>query len=119
MTIFQGQLGYNLESFFMNEKAYKNLSPEDRAVIDKLAYEPFSQMAAQGFIDQDNLTDPMVKEAGIKTHQASPEFMKILEEKTTFFKDNWMADAKARGVDAQAAYDFYVKTATETASLMK
>ena len=119
MTVFEGQLGYNLETFFMNEKAYNKLSPEDRAVIDKLSYEPFSQMAGQGFVDQDNLADPLIKQNGINVHQASPELMKILEEKTAFFKDAWMADAKERGVDAQAAYDFYVKTAHDTASLMK
>ena len=119
MTVFKGQLGYNLETFFMNEKAYNKLPPEDRAVIDKLSYERFSQMAGQGFVDQDNLADPLIKQNGINVHQASPELMKILEEKTAFFKDAWMADAKERGVDAQAAYDFYVKTAHDTASLMK
>jgi hypothetical protein len=45
--------------------------------------------------------------------------MKVLREKVAFYKDNWMADAKARGIDAGAAYDFYVKTAQETAGLMK
>jgi TRAP-type C4-dicarboxylate transport system substrate-binding protein len=119
ITYFTGQLGYNIESFFMNEKKYNSLDPEDRAVIDKLSYEPFSRMAVQGFIDQDNLADPLIQQNGIATHQASPEFMAILKEKVAFFKDNWMADAKSRGIDAQAAYDFYVKTAQESASLMK
>ncbi|HEY3917176.1 MAG TPA: TRAP transporter substrate-binding protein [Stellaceae bacterium] len=119
MTVFPGQLGYTLQSFFINQRKYDSLSPEDRAVIDKFSGEPFAQMAGQGFVDQDNLADPLIKENGIATHEASPEFMKILREKTRFYTDNWMADAKARGIDAEAAYDFYVKTAQEAASLMK
>jgi TRAP-type C4-dicarboxylate transport system substrate-binding protein len=119
MTYFPGQLGYTLESLFMNEKKYASLAPEDRAVIDKLSGEPFAQLAGQGFVDQDNLADPLIKENGINTRQASPELMKILEEKVSFYKDNWMADATARGIDAQAADDFYVRTAQESAALMK
>src|SRR5579862_4453950 len=119
ITFFPGQLGYTLQSFFMNEKKYNSLAPEDRAVIDILSYEPFARMAGQGFIDQDNLADPLIKENGISTFNASADFMAILKARIAFYKDNWMADAKARGVDAQAAYDFYVKTAQETTSLMK
>ncbi|HVA11991.1 MAG TPA: TRAP transporter substrate-binding protein DctP [Stellaceae bacterium] len=119
ITFFPGQLGYTLQSFFMNQKKYDSLAPEDRAVIDKLSGEPFARMAGQGFVDQDNLADPLIKKDGIGTHRANPEFMKILKEKVAFYKDNWMADAKARGVDAQAAYDFYVKTAQDSASLMR
>lgn len=119
ITYFPGQLGYTLQTFFMNEKKYNSLAPEDRAVIDKLSYEPFARMAGQGFIDQDNLAEPLIKQNDIKTHHASPEFMKILKEKVAFYTDNWMADAKSRGIDAQAAYDFYVKTAQESVSLVK
>jgi TRAP-type transport system periplasmic protein len=119
ITYFPGQLGYTLQTFFMNEKKYDSLTAEDRAVIDKLSDEPFAQMAAQGFIDQDNLAEPLITQNGINTHQANPEFMKILEERIAFYKNNWMADAKARGVDAQAAYDFYVKTAQDSAALVK
>ena len=119
MTLFPGQLGYTLQSFFMNQQKYDRLSPEDKAVIDKFSGEWFAKLGGQGFVDQDNLADPLIKQNGINVHQASPDFMKALEQKVAFYKDNWMADAKARGIDAQAAYDFYVKTAQETAGLMK
>jgi TRAP-type transport system periplasmic protein len=119
ITFFPGQLGYTLQSFFMNQRKYDSLSAEDRAVIDKLSGEPFALLGGQGFIDQDNLADPLIKENGIETHQASAEFMAVLKERVRFYTDNWMADAKARGVDAPAAYDFFVKTAQDSASLMK
>ena len=78
-----------------------------------------ARLGSQGFIDQDNLADPLIKQNDIQTHQAGPELMAILKERVSFYKDNWMADAKSRGVDAQAAYDFYAKTAQEAAGLMK
>jgi TRAP-type C4-dicarboxylate transport system substrate-binding protein len=118
ITFFSGQLGYNLETFFMNKHKYDSLSPEDKAVIDKVSYEVLSRMAAQGFVDQDNLADPLIKQNGIETHQASPELMAQLKAKIGFFKDNWFADAKSRGIDAQAAYDYFVNTAQEIAAQM-
>lgn len=118
ITFFPGQLGYNVETFFMNKRKYDSLSPEDKATIDKVSYEVLSRMAGQGFVDQDNLADPLIKQNGIETHEASPELMAQLTARTAFFKDNWFADAKSRGVDAQAAYDFYVKTAHDVAAQM-
>lgn len=119
ITYFPGQLGYTLQSLFMNQRKYDSLSPDDRAVIDKLSGEPFAQMAGQGFVDQDNLGDPLIKQYDIHTRVASPDFMQVLREKTQFYRNDWMADAKARGVDGQAAYDFYVKTAQDLAGLAK
>lgn len=119
MTFFPGQLGYTLQSFFMNQQKYDSLAPEDRAVIDKLSGEPFAILGAEGFIDQDNEADPLIKQNDIATHQASADFMKILKEKVRFYTDTWTADAKSRGIDARAAYDFYVKTAQDAAGLVK
>jgi TRAP-type C4-dicarboxylate transport system substrate-binding protein len=118
ITYFPGQLGYNAETFFMNKRKYDSLSPEDKAVIDKVSYETLSRMAGQGFVDQDNLADPLIKENGIQTATATQEFTDQLRSRITFFKDNWFADAKSRGVDAQAAYDYFTKTSQEIAADM-
>jgi TRAP-type C4-dicarboxylate transport system substrate-binding protein len=119
MTVFSGQLGYNSFSFFMNEKKYQNLSPEDRAVIDQVSYEGFARQAAQGFIDQDNLGDAAIKDNNIVVTQASEEFMTAARAKVPFFKEQWLAAAKERGIDGPAAYDFFVKTAEELAAPAK
>lgn len=119
MTLFSGQLGYNSFSFFMNEKKWKSLSTADQATIEKVSYEGFARSAAQGFIDQDNLGDAAIKENNIQVIQASPEFMAAAKAKVPFFKEQWLAAAKDRGVDGPAAYDFFVKTAEEIAASMK
>ena len=118
ITYFPGQLGYNAETFFMNKKKYDSLSPEDKAIIDKVSYENLSRMAGQGFVDQDNLSDPLIKENGIQTNVASPEFMTQLKSRVGFFKDNWMKEAKAKGIDAQAAYDYFAQQSQEVAAQM-
>ena len=88
-------------------------------MIDKVSYEALSRRAGQGFVDQDNLADPLIKQNSIETREASPELMAILKQRVSFYKDNWAADAKSRGIDAEAAYDFFVETAQESTGLTK
>jgi hypothetical protein len=88
-------------------------------VIDKFSGEFLAKLGSQGFIDQDNLADPLIKQNDIQTREAGPELMAILKQRVSFYKDNWLEDARSRGVDAHAAYDFYAKTAEESAGLMK
>lgn len=118
ITYFPGQLGYNVETFFMNKRKYDSLSADDKAAIDKVSYEVLSRMAGQGFVDQDNLADPLIKQNGIETQVAGADFMAQLKARIPFFKDNWFADAKAKGIDAQAAYDYFAKTSQEIAAQM-
>ena len=116
ITIFPGQLGYNVFSFFMNAKAYDRLSPADRAVIDRVSYETISRHVAEGFVAQDNRANELVKQFDIAEAAATPGFMEALKAKIPFFKTEFMAAAKERGIDGDAAYDYYVKTAQEIAS---
>lgn len=116
ITIFPGQLGYNVFSFFMNETAYDRLSPADRAVIDRVSYETISRHVAQGFVDQDNRANDLVKQFAIAENPATPDFMAALKAKIPFFKTDFLASAKERGIDGDAAYDYYVKTAQEIAA---
>jgi len=115
MTIFPGQLGYNVFSFFMSQSAYDKLSPEDKVAIDRASYETVSREAAEGFVTQDRRGDDAVKQYGIAVAHASPEFMAELEPRIAFFKKDWLASAKERGIDGEAAYDYFAKTAREVA----
>jgi hypothetical protein len=44
--------------------------------------------------------------------------MTQLKSRVAFFKDNWLKDAQARGIDGQAAYDYFAKTSQEVAAEM-
>ncbi len=115
ITIFPGQLGYSVFSFFMNEKAYDKLAPEDKAVIDRVSLETISRQVAEGFVEQDKRGEDAVKQYGIAVSHAAPEFMAALAPRIDFFKSEWLASAKERGIDGAAAYDYFAKTAKELA----
>jgi TRAP-type transport system periplasmic protein len=116
ITVFPGQLGYNVFSFFMSESAYDKLSPEDKAVIDRVSYEAISRTVAEGFVAQDKRGEDAIKQYGIEVNRASPEFMAELEPRIAFFKSEWLESAKERGIDGAAAYDYFAKTAQEIAA---
>jgi TRAP-type C4-dicarboxylate transport system substrate-binding protein len=119
ITVFPGQLGYNVFSFFMNQKTYNRLSPEDRAVIDKVSYETISRRVAEGFVEQDDRANDAIKQFDITVSNASPEFMAALEPRVAFFKTDFLAAAKERGIDGAAAYDYFATTAREIAAQAK
>ena len=73
-------------------------------------------MAAQDFVDQDNLGDAAIKENNIAVIRASADFMTAARAKVPFFKEQWLAAAKERGIDGPAAYDYFVKTVAEIAA---
>ena len=41
-----------------------------------------------------------------------------LKKRVDFFKDDWFKDAKSRGIDAQAAYDYFAQQAQQVAAEM-
>lgn len=116
ITSFQGQLGYNVFSFFMSEKAYDRLSPEDRAVIDRVSYEAIIKQVATGFVEQDARGDDAIKQYSIAVNPASDAFMAELKPRIEFFKTEWLQDAKERGIDGPAAYDYFATTARDLAA---
>lgn len=116
VTIFPGQLGYSVFSFFMSEKAYDRLAPEDKAVIDKVSYETISRRTAEGFVEQDLRGEDAEKQYGIAVTHAAPEFMAALKPRIDFFKRDWLESAKERGIDGEAAYDFFARTAQDVAA---
>jgi len=116
ITTFSGQLGYNVFSFFMSEKAYDRLSPQDRAVIDRVSYEAIIKQVATGFVEQDARGDDAIKQNTIAVNPASESFMAELRPRVEFFKTEWLKEAKARGIDGPAAYDYFARTAREIAA---
>jgi TRAP-type C4-dicarboxylate transport system substrate-binding protein len=119
ITVFPGQLGYSVFSFFMNEKAYDRLSPADKAVIDRVSYENISRTVAEGFVAQDARGDAAIAKYKIAVHPASAALMAALKARIGFFKTDFLAAAKERGIDGEAAYDYFEQTARALAAKEK
>lgn len=119
ITVFPGQLSYDVFSFFMSEQAYARLSPDERAAVDRASYETISRTAAEGFVAQDDRGMAATKQYGITVRTASDDLVAQLRPKIAFLKEDWLANAKERSIDGAAAYDFYVKTAQAIADEKK
>jgi TRAP-type C4-dicarboxylate transport system substrate-binding protein len=97
----------------INEKKWNALSKQDQAAIESVSGPKFGRMAAGYWVEADKAADAELKKAGIKVVKADPAFEAALIKIGDDLTKKWIATAKERGFDGQAAYDFYVKRVKE------
>jgi len=118
MTQFKTRIYSTSFSFVMNEKKWAEISPEDQAAITAVSGEKFARMAAQFWVDGDKAAIERFKsEWGISVHDADPAFEAELTEASKFLTAGWIKRATDKGIDGQAAYDFYVNRVKELSKL--
>lgn len=118
MTQFKTRIYSTSFSFVMNEKKWAEISPEDQAAIMAVSGPKFGRMAAQFWVDGDKAAIARFnKEWGIKVFDADPAFEAALTEQSKFLTEGWIKKATAKGIDGQAAYDFYVNRVKELSQL--
>ena len=88
-------------------------SPEDQAAITSVSGPKFGRMAARHWMDADASALEEFKAAGIKIVDADPAFEKALTDNAAPLTAAWIQKANDKGIDGQAAYDFYVKRINE------
>src|SRR5690606_32949081 len=96
-------------SFVMNEQKWNSLSKQDQAAIESVSGAKFGRMAASYWVEADQAADAEIEKAGIKIVKADPAFEAALVKIGDGLTQKWIATAKQRGFDGQAAYDFYVQ----------
>ena len=75
-------------------------------------------MAAQFWVDGDAKAIARFKsEWNIPVFQADPAFENALKAQSKFLTDGWIKKANGKGIDGQAAYDFYVARVNELSKL--
>ncbi|MEM9224443.1 MAG: hypothetical protein AAGB11_18865 [Pseudomonadota bacterium] len=115
-TVFSKGLYTTTFSLLINEDKWAEISPEDQAAIMKVSGPAFGRFASKFWMDLDETSAKKVAEAGIKTHEAPKEFEDALVEQSKGITAAWIEKASAKGIDAEAALDFYQKRAREIAS---
>lgn len=106
--------GMHFSSFFLvvNKGKWDSLSPEDRAAIDGVSGEKLARLAGQVLAkQQDDALAARRAEGRIKTSVAAPEVVAAFRRNLEFFDQEWVATAKARGVDGEAALRFFKEEA--------
>jgi TRAP-type C4-dicarboxylate transport system substrate-binding protein len=101
-------------SVFISEAKWKQISPEDQAAIMKLSGEALARRSA--LIDEQNadLKKKYVADGGIVV-TATPAFNAELKKAWEPLIEEWIAEAKALGVNGREALDFYLAEARKAA----
>ncbi|MFV0384940.1 hypothetical protein [Paracoccus sp. (in: a-proteobacteria)] len=99
-------------TFFISEAKWAEIDPADQDAILTVSGEAFVAMAAQVWAGAEAGADKELAEtAQIVT--ASDAFEAELAEAAKPYQDRWIEAASAKGIDAQAALDFYRRTVAE------
>ncbi len=116
ITQFPGQLSNVAFSFLMNQKVWNGLSAQDKRAIDGISYEALSRGAGKTWDDQKGAGFEDVKKYKIKIVKADDALMADVKRAATFIQDQWMTEAKKRGLtDPAAAVAFYRSEAKKLA----
>lgn len=113
MTQFDRRIYSTSFSFVISEKKWNSLSKEDQAAIESVSGAKFGRMAAAYWIESDNSAVVELNKAGVKVVKADPAFEAELIKIGDRLTKTWIDTANKRGLDGQAAYDFYVKRVKE------
>ncbi|MBO6782724.1 MAG: TRAP transporter substrate-binding protein DctP [Alphaproteobacteria bacterium] len=118
MTRFKTRIYSTSFSFVMNEDKWAEISPEDQEAIMAVSGPKFGRMAAQFWVDGDAAAIAKFKDQwGIEVYDADPAFEAALTEQSKFLTEGWIKKANSKGIDGQAAYDFYVQRVKELSKL--
>ena len=113
MTQFHRGIYSTSFSFLMSQKKWNSLSKKDQDAITSVSGAKFGRMISAYWIEADKEAAVELKKAGIKTVEADPQFEAALVKIGDNLTKKWIETANKRGIDGQAAYDFYVKRVQE------
>lgn len=91
----------------LNKEKWESISADDQAIMEKYLGEPMARSVAGEWDRRNTSSLKKLTDAGVKIHDASPEFVAAVEAKTAVFTDEWLERAAKRGVDGKAAMAYY------------
>lgn len=95
---------YNTSFFLvMNQGKWDGLSAEDKDAVSKASGEAFARMSGKAWDAADKAGMDAMKAAGIQFETISPTFMTTVANKLSGLESEWIAKAKVKGVDGDAA----------------
>ena len=96
-TLFPGGFYSSAFGFFMNEDQWNKLS-EDRAPLPPYRV-ALARLAGRSWDTADDAGIQEMKKAGIRIDEASPAFVKGVEERVKPLEQKWVQAATAKGID--------------------
>ena len=102
-TSFPGGL-YNVSlSFVMNEAKWRSIPKPDQAALESLFGEALARRSGKVWDAADKVGEAEMRRAGIRIEVPSPQFVSEVSRRVRHLDEDWIAAARARGVDGAAA----------------
>ncbi len=104
---FPGGLNALVFIAFMSDAKWKQISPQDQAIVNKYAGEAMARSVGK---EWDRLNGIALKEMaanGTKIMPATPEMVAAAKKALAKFETQWIADAEKKGVDGKAALAYF------------
>lgn len=98
-TMFPGGFYGSAFGMFMNEDKFKKLSKADQDVIEAESGEKLARMAGIMWDASDLRGMEAIKKAGVQIIPATPELIAEVKAKAATIEQEWIKNAKAKGVD--------------------
>jgi len=102
--------GLHFSSFFVvvNKNKWDALPKADRDAIDAVSGEAYAKLAGKVLAkQQDDILAARKAEGRAKTSVADPQMVDALRKALGFFDVEWIAAAKAKGIDGEAALKYF------------
>lgn len=93
-------------ALFMNERKWNEISKADQAAIEKVSGEAFAPLM-KGVDEVTTEVIRTVTASGMRRVEAPDAVVQAVKKAYAFVEDEWIAEAKKRGVDGTAALQFY------------
>ncbi|MDH5858798.1 TRAP transporter substrate-binding protein [Lampropedia aestuarii] len=107
ITRFPGGLYGDSHGFIMNERSYKKLSEQDRAIIDRLSGEHLARLAGAAWGGADNKSLALAKDKGIEIIDADAALVEAVRDRTAPFEQAWLDAASKHNIDGPAVMAEY------------
>jgi len=102
-TFFPGGFYGSAFGFFMNEDKWNKLSKADQDAILSISGEKLARLAGKSWDAADKEGLEAMKAAGVQITNASPAFIKEVQEKAEGVENDWFKQAATRNVDGRKA----------------
>jgi TRAP-type transport system periplasmic protein len=97
-TTFPGGLYNTSFVFMMNQGKYNALSPQDKAVVDKISGETAARIFGEGWDRVDAASRELQKTQGVARVMADQAFVKAVMDKQDYLETKWAASAQVKGL---------------------
>lgn len=94
-------------SMFINPRTWAEISAEDQAAIEEISGAKLAGAFGRAWDASSARAEAEYADVGIEVIEADPAFEAALVEASAFVTEQWLTDAAAAGIDAEAALEFY------------